>query len=63
MHQSGEGVPEDHVERFAWYDLAAAQDLYDAWERRDTLLNLMTPDQVTAAQELSSELGARISAN
>ena len=63
MHQSGEGVPGDHVESFAWYDLAAAQDCYDAWERRETLLNLMTPDQVTAAQEFSSELGARISAN
>lgn len=63
MHQSGEGVPEDHVESFAWYDLAAAQDYIDAWDRRDKLLNLMTPDQVTAAKKLSTEITARISVN
>ena len=63
MHQSREEMPEDHVDRFSRHDLAAAQNYNDAWEKRDKPLNLMTPDQVAGAQELSNELRAQISVN
>ena len=59
-YENGEGVPKDYVESFAWYNLAATQDYDNSLERRDDLLDRMTPDQVAAAQNLSRDLGARI---
>ncbi len=56
MYASGEGVPEDYVLAYAWFNLAGAQGVEEAQEAKDRLSRRMTSEQVARAQELSIEL-------
>ena len=56
----GEGVPEDYVVAYAWFNLASAQGNEGAIGARDNLRTRMTPDQIARAQELSATLFDRI---
>ncbi len=49
MHEQGKGVLEDFVSACAWFDLVAAQGDDNARERRDTLRDSMTRDQIAEA--------------
>ena len=60
MHSSGAGVPEDYVKAYAWLNLAAAQGEKAAIEGKDILRPLMTAEQVSEAQKLSTNLFNRI---
>jgi hypothetical protein len=48
-------VPQDNIEAYVWYDLAAEQDHQNAAEERSALARLMTPGQIAEAQRLARE--------
>jgi hypothetical protein len=56
MYDDGEGVPEDDAKAVHWYRKAAEQGRKVAKKNKGIIQKEMTPDQVAAAQELSSEL-------
>ena len=56
MYARGDGVPENHVLAYAWYNLAGAQGVEEAQGAKDRLSRRMTSEQVARAQELSVEL-------
>ena len=60
MYANGEGLPDDYVLAYAWYNLAAAQGNEVARKNKDNLRTRMTPDQIARAQELSATLFDRI---
>ena len=49
-YAAGNGVEQDIVEAHKWANVAAANGVEAAADRRDVLANLMTPDQVADAQ-------------
>ena len=57
MYSDGDGVPQDYVEAYKWYNLAAAQGDTDAIKNRDIIVaDSMTPEQIAEAQQLSRDL-------
>ena len=60
LYGTGRGVPQDDVEAYAWWNLAAAQGIKAAAKGRDIALEGMTPAQVAQAQKLSRTLAQRI---
>jgi TPR repeat protein len=61
MYFTGEGVPKDAAEAYAWYNLSAISD-NGAREWRDTLGKNLTPEQKARAQERSTHLHKEIEA-
>ena len=60
MYHNGEGVPQDYVQAFMWYNLAASrfspgEDRDQAAEYRDIIAKWMTPAQISKAQKLARE--------
>jgi hypothetical protein len=55
MHRQGQGMQEDHVGAYVWFNLAAAQGHDEAREARDDLLALLAPDEILAAQQSSQQ--------
>jgi hypothetical protein len=53
MYVAGEDVPEDYVQAYKWFNLAAAQGSEGAKKAHDLLRPLMTPEQIAEAQRLS----------
>ena len=51
----GEGVPEDDVLAYMWYNLAAAQGNELAQGNKDTTERRMTREQIAEGQRLSTE--------
>jgi TPR repeat protein len=60
MYADGDGVPEDNVQAYAWWSLAAAQGHENASMAKDIIRKEMTSTQITEAEELSRELCAKI---
>ncbi|MCK4618978.1 MAG: SEL1-like repeat protein [Desulfobacterales bacterium] len=61
MYYKGQGVPQDYIRSYAWFNLAASQGDTNAAEYRNDLANtFMTPKQIAAAQELTVELQNKI---
>ena len=60
MYANGEGVPEDDIQAYAWFNLAAAQGLGEGEQGRAHIRQYMTPAQITEAQKLSRQLAAWI---
>ena len=54
MYQSGQGVPQDIVQAYMWWDLAAAGVL-NSRLNRDIVAERMTPAQIAEAQRLARE--------
>ena len=52
MFAKGLGVPEDIVQAYMWFKLAAAQGYPDGTERMDFAASRMTPDQIAEAERL-----------
>jgi hypothetical protein len=50
MHRAGMGVPADNVKAYMWFNLATAQDIAGAAAQRDSVLRILSPDQVLEAQ-------------
>jgi TPR repeat protein len=59
MYQTGDGVPQDYVQAYAWLDLAARQDLEQARRSRDAAAAAMNGAQLTEARRLSNEWATR----
>ena len=55
-YRRGEGVLEDFVQAYAWYNIAAANGEVLAKGSKGRLAEKMTPEQITKAQELSTEM-------
>ena len=52
MYAKGEGVPQNDVQAYAWWSVAAAQGLENAIKSKAILKKLMTPAQIAKGQEL-----------
>ena len=64
MYANGQGVPEDDVLAYMWWNLAAAQGYEDAQGNKDILEQQMSREQIAEAQRLSREwLAAHPSGN
>ena len=61
-YASGRGIPQDYVESYKWYTIAVARGNEQALKSRELLDSIMTPNQVAAAQRLSSDYYNRASA-
>ena len=55
LYANGYGVPQDFVQAYKWYNLAAANGAEVAGLRRDTLAKQMIPAQIAEAQQLARE--------
>ena len=55
MYGTGEGVPQDHVPAYMWFNIAAAQGDQAAPRDKDILEQQMTREQIAEAQRLSRE--------
>jgi len=51
----GLGIAQDHVQAYAWFDLAASQGLKWASSKRDELAKNLTAAQISQAKELTKE--------
>ena len=52
---NGEGVPEDDVQAYAWYNIAAAQGNDNAEHNKQLIARSMTREQRARAQELARQ--------
>jgi uncharacterized protein len=63
MYLTGDGVPQDFVQAYMWFNLAAAatkaKDTNIAAEERDKVAAKMTPAQIAEAQKLAREWKAK----
>ena len=59
MYASGEGVAEDDVLAYMWWNLAAAQGHESAKNNKGFLVKRMTREQIAEAQKLSREWTAK----
>ncbi len=59
MYGLGEGVPQDFVRAYLWFDIAAAQGDKTAQKSRDIIASRLTPDQIAEAQHMALEWRAR----
>lgn len=55
----GKGVPKDGVEAYKWFNLSAAGGDTKAAERRASLAQRMTPDQIAVVQHLIREFRSK----
>ena len=55
MYDNGEGVPEDKVLAYMWWNLAAANCIEDASTNKGIIAKRMTSSQIAEAQKLSRE--------
>jgi TPR repeat protein len=60
MYDNGEGVPEDDVTAYAWFNVAAVSGDENAISARSIIEKQMTPSQISEAQKLSTEIFERI---
>jgi TPR repeat protein len=55
MYAIGEGVPEDRVLAYMWFNLSAAQGQEGAQGNKDLLEEVMAREQIAEAQRLTRE--------
>ena len=55
MYDSGQRIPEDDVQAYAWFNVAAAQGNDDAQKAKETTAEGMTSAGISEAQKLSRE--------
>ena len=56
MYADEQGVIEDDVEAYAWFNVAAAKGLKGAAESREKIKNDTTPEQIAEGQKRSREI-------
>ena len=54
-YANGQGVPQDYVQAYLWFDLSAARGYKDAIQVRETVSRRMTEAQIAEAQKLVRE--------
>ena len=55
MYEKGQGVPQDYVQAYMWFDLAAAQGTKGAAQWREHTAVHMTPAEIALAQKMTRE--------
>ncbi|MFT4729893.1 MAG: hypothetical protein ACI9UN_004414 [Granulosicoccus sp.] len=63
MYPKGDGVPEDYVQTYTWFNLAAAQGNEGAQRIKPKVAKRMTPSQIAKAQRLSKIFAQNIKLN
>jgi uncharacterized protein len=58
MYKNGQGVKEDFVAAFMWYDIAASRGVEEAENSRDLLARRMTATQLQTARKLAREFAS-----
>ncbi len=53
LYGNGQGLPQDYVQAYKWFSLAAALGDEIARDNRDRAAELMNPAQITEAQRLA----------
>ncbi len=53
MYAKGEGVPENHIQAYAWISVASAQGVENAKKVKELLTGIMTRAEIAEAQKLS----------
>tara|TARA_Y100000588_G_scaffold125605_1_gene137578 strand:- start:203 stop:766 length:564 start_codon:yes stop_codon:yes gene_type:complete len=56
MHQSGQGVEKSYVKAYAWFSVSAAGGNKLAQEHKGLIIEEMTPEQISEAEELIKEM-------
>jgi len=59
MYKNGIGVTQDYVFAHMWHNLAAANGLKNGSKSRDIVAKLMTPAQISKAQDMAKECGKK----
>jgi uncharacterized protein len=54
-HLRGEGVPQDFVQAYVWFDLALGQGYSGARRAKDKVAERMTPSEIKEAERLTKE--------
>ena len=54
-YADGRGVPQDNIQAYMWYNLAASNGADGAAKQRDQLAAKMSPGDLSEAQRLASE--------
>ena len=55
MYRKGQGVPQDFVIAYVWFNMGALNGSENAVKGRDIALQKMTPNQVAIAKEISKK--------
>ena len=55
MYYQGQGVPQDYVKSYMWFNLAEKGGVKFGVDPRDTLAKNMTPEHIAEAQKLARE--------
>ena len=55
MYSFGRGVPQDYVQAYMWFNLAAAQGNEKALQNRNIVAKLMTCSDISKAQRMAHE--------
>ena len=58
MYETGQGVSQDNVQAYLWYDLGASRPSVEqeqSIKNRDSVASQMTPEEVAEAQRLVRE--------
>ncbi len=55
MYANGQEVPQDFIQAFTWFDIAAAKESERGAAYRDLAAKKMTPSQISEAQKLARE--------
>ena len=62
MYSNGQGVPQDYLQAYLWFNLAASrmtgEQREDAVHTRDVIAGRLTPNQLAEAQRLAWEWNA-----
>ncbi|MNO03263.1 Sel1 repeat protein [compost metagenome] len=61
MSQAGLGVPRNRIQAYAWYSLAATENMKVAVDALNSMEAEMRPNEIQAAQKLAREWSLRIS--
>ena len=54
-YANGQGLPQDLVQAYMWFDLSAGRGYKDAIQVRETVSRRMTEAQIAEAQKLSRD--------
>jgi len=54
-YANGQGIAQDYVQAYMWFDLSAARGYKDAVQVRETVSRRMTDAQIAEAQKLVRE--------
>ncbi len=55
LYGMGQGVRQNYAKAYSWYSLAAAQGNATAIELRDSIIKIMSPDQISEGQKMASD--------